>query len=241
MSGTAPRRDNGLRAASYDRLVDVETHLVDGLLERLRDEDVAAYSAPSLGRRGHYGETVPPMGPSDSVYGDSDRLPRARDIVDRFLAEVADEVAWAGIVADFDREPADAVPRWPVSEDVDPGDPGRPPGPDPAAPGTEPAAGPFAAYDERVRDLERRLDAEDHFEPPPPPPLPAVDTVTRFAWAGALGGPLVLVLAALAGLPLAGWVGGLAVAAFMAGFVTLVARMQDRPPTDTGPDDGAVV
>jgi hypothetical protein len=29
--------------------------------------------------------------------------------------------------------------------------------------------------------------------------------------------------------------------AFMAGFVTLVARMKDRPPNDTGPDDGAVV
>lgn len=240
MSGTAPRRDNGLEAASYQRLVDVETHLVDGLLERLRDEDVAAYSAPTLGRPGHYGETVPPLGPSDSVFVDSDRLHRARDTVDRYLAEIADEVAWAGIVADFDREPADAVPRWPVSEDVEPGAAaGRAAGTE--APGTGPDAGPFAAYDERARERERRHDAEDHFEPPPPPPLPTVDTVTRFAWAGALGGPAVLVLAALAGLPLAGWVGGLAVGAFMAGFVTLVARMQDRPPTDTGPDDGAVV
>jgi hypothetical protein len=86
-----------------------------------------------------------------------------------------------------------------------------------------------------------RADTEDHFEPPPPPPLPEVDTITRVAWAGALGGPLVLLLAALAGIPLGGWVGFLALAAGMAGFVTLVARMKDRPPTDSGPDDGAVV
>ena len=86
-----------------------------------------------------------------------------------------------------------------------------------------------------------RPDPDEHFEPPPPPPLPRVDTVGRFAWAGAIGGPLLLVLAALLGIPLAGWVGLLALAAFMAGFVTLVARMKDRPPNDSGPDDGAVV
>ena len=56
-----------------------------------------------------------------------------------------------------------------------------------------------------------------------------------------IGGPLLLLLAALAGMRLEGWVGVLAIGAFMAGFVKLVARMKDRPPTDSGPDDGAVV
>ena len=51
LTNSAPRRDNGLHAPSYDRLRDVETHLVDGLLDRLRDIDVAAYSAPTPGRR----------------------------------------------------------------------------------------------------------------------------------------------------------------------------------------------
>jgi hypothetical protein len=51
----------------------------------------------------------------------------------------------------------------------------------------------------------------------------------------------VLVLASVLGIPLGGWIGFLVVLAFMAGFVTLVARMKDRPPTDSGPDDGAVV
>lgn len=237
MSGTAPRRDNGLRAESYDRVVDVETHLVDGLLERLRDEEVAAYTAPTPGRRGHYGEIVPPLGPSDSVWVDSARRTRALQIIDRYLAEVADEIAWAGIVADFDREPGEDVPRWPVSEDVDPSERGERDDSEPIPPRV-----PLPPAPRRSPSTVSHDDVpQDHFEPPPPPPLPAVDTVTRFAFAGALGGPAVLLLAALAGLPLGGWVGGLAVAAFMAGFVTLVARMKDRPPTDTGPDDGAVV
>ena len=50
-------------------------------------------------------------------------------------------------------------------------------------------------------------DPEDHFQPPPPPPLPISDRVGRFAWAALLGGPVLLVLAALVGLQLDGWVG----------------------------------
>ncbi|HEX7188911.1 MAG TPA: hypothetical protein VF423_11860 [Actinomycetes bacterium] len=228
----ASRRDNGLSAPSYERLRDVETHLVDGLLERLRDIEIAAYSAPTPGRRGPYGDTVLPGGPSDGVWVDSRRSDEARELADRYLVEMADEMAWAGIVADFDLEAHDEVPRWPASEDVD----------EPAKPAPDALSG-F----EELRDIVPappvvpRADTEDHFEPPPPPPLPEVDTITRVAWAGALGGPLVLLLAALAGIPLGGWVGFLALAAGMAGFVTLVARMKDRPPTDSGPDDGAVV
>jgi hypothetical protein len=220
------RRDNGLRAASYDRLVDVQTHLVEGLLDRLREGEVAAYSAPTPGQRGPYGDTVPPSSPSDSVWVDSSRRAEARAMADHYLDEVAAELAWAGIVADYEREPADRVPRWPASEDVDP-DAKRA---SPADATTRPAPPP-----------RRAADDEEHFEPPPPPPLPEFDRITRYAWAGALGGPLVLVLAALLGVPLSGWVGFLALLAFMAGFVTLVARMLDRPPTDSGPDDGAVV
>ncbi len=238
MTGAAPRRDNGLRAAAYDRLADVETHLVDGLLDRLRDEEVAAYSAPTPGRRGPYGETIPPLGPSDSVWVDSGQRDRARRIVDGYLAEVADEIAWAGIVADFDRDPGgdpdDRLPRWPASEDVDDDEDKTDPAPD--------LPGPSVGFGElRAKAEPAPVRDEDHFEPPPPPPLPRVETATRFAWAGALGGPVMLLLATLAGLPLDGWVGGLSVAAFMAGFVTLIARMKDRAPTDSGPDDGAVV
>jgi hypothetical protein len=83
---------------------------------------------------------------------------------------------------------------------------------------------------------------DDHFEPPPPPPLPMpADTLGRFAWAAVIGGPLFLVISALFGLDVSGWPGFLALAASMGGFVTLVARMKDRPDPDVGGDDGAVV
>ena len=247
MSTDAPRRDNGLQAPSYDRLRDVDTHLVDGLLERLRDVDVAAYSSPTAGRRGPYGETVLPGGPSDAVWVDSRRRDEAREVAERYLAEVAEEIAWAGIVADFDLDSTDEVPRWPASEDL----PDERP-PHRRAEGEEGDDGSAAEHGATYTSFEdlraatpappiSRPDPEEHFEPPPPPPLPQVDTISRFAWAAALGGPLLLVLAALAGIPVAGWVGLLALVAFMGGFVTLVARMKPRPPTDSGPDDGAVV
>lgn len=238
MNAVPPRRDNGLRAPSYVRLDDVATHLVDELLSRLRDAGVAAYSAPTLGRQGPYGETVPPVGPSDSVYVDAIHRDLAHDVQHRYLREVDEDLAWSDIVAGFDQTPEDVVPRWPVSEDVAP-DEERP-----AAADERP--GPTIGFDvlrDRVeaKPPPRAEDPDDHYQPPPPPPLPQMDRVGRFAWAGFLGGPVLLVLAALAGLQLEGWVGLLAIGGFVAGFVTLVARMKERPPTDTGPDDGAVV
>ena len=137
------------------------------------------------------------------------------------------------------------MPRWPVSEDVDePRTAGQPtPGRRSAAGSARPSGS--TSLRDGTRDRPRRTDGaddpDDHFRPPPPPPLPKPDRIGRFAWAGAVGGPALLVLAALLGLRLEGWVGLLAVGGFMAGFVTLVARMKDRPPPDSGPDDGAVV
>jgi hypothetical protein len=189
---------------------------------------------------------VPPLGPSDSVYVDTEQRERARAVADTYLREIQDDLAWSDIVAGYDAEPDGAdggVPRWPVSEDVDPED-------RTASATTTDTLGPTIGFEELrantptspvVRRDAAADDPEDHFQPPPPPPLPEIDRVGRFAWAGALGGPAFLVLAALLGLHLDGWVGLLALVGFMAGFVTLVARMKDRPPNDTGPDDGAIV
>jgi hypothetical protein len=218
-------RDNGLRASSYVRVVDVETQLVEGLLDRLREEEVAAYVAPAPGKRGPYGDVVLPVAPSDSLYVDSDRTEHARGVVQRYLLEVREELAWASIVAGFDAPVEDGLPRWPVSEDVDE-DP-------PDLPELEPKP---------VEELRADVPLpEDHFEPPPPPPVPVPDTINRFAWAAVIGGPLFLVLGAILSLDLSGWMGLLALSAFAGGFVTLVARMKDRPPPGLDGDDGAVV
>lgn len=80
---------------------------------------------------------------------------------------------------------------------------------------------------------------EGTFEPPEPPPLPRPDLIGKVAWAGALGGPLVLFL----GVLFPGVVGPglvtIAIAAFVAGFLTLVLRHPNEP--EDGWDDGSVV
>lgn len=82
---------------------------------------------------------------------------------------------------------------------------------------------------------------DDHFVPPAPPPLPRLDPVTKGAWAALFGGPLYLLIAVMASWQVPDWAAFCAVAAFIGGFATLVVRMGDRPPRDSGPDDGAVV
>ena len=159
------------------------------------------------------------------------------------------DAQWAQIVAGFDAPPtADPVPRWSVLEDVDPD---RPDDPDPgtargpgsglssrlvrrAVPPPTPEDDPVVAEPaQQVHD-----DPSDHYQPPHPPPMPRPrDAVARFAWAGALGGPLLVIVANVAGLER--WVAGLGVVAFVVGFATLVARMKERH--DDGWDDGAVV
>lgn len=82
---------------------------------------------------------------------------------------------------------------------------------------------------------------DDHFVPPEPPPLPRLDPITKGAWAALFGGPLYLLVAVMASWQVPDWAAFCAVAAFVGGFATLVVRMGDRPPRDSGPDDGAVV
>ena len=82
---------------------------------------------------------------------------------------------------------------------------------------------------------------EDHFIPPPPPPLPKLDPMTKGAWAALFGGPGYLLIAITLGWYVPGWAAFCAVGAFIGGFATLVLRMGDRPPTDSGPDNGAVL
>ncbi len=81
---------------------------------------------------------------------------------------------------------------------------------------------------------------DEHFVPPPPPPLPHLDVTAKLAWVGLVGGPLFFVLSVLLGAQIGGWSAIVAGLAFAAGFVTLVARLRERPDVDDG-DDGAVV
>jgi hypothetical protein len=83
--------------------------------------------------------------------------------------------------------------------------------------------------------------ADEDFVPPVPPPLPALDPVAKGAWTALFAGPGYLLIATMVGWVIPGWAAFLAVAAFVGGFATLVIRMGDKPPRDSGPDDGAVL
>jgi hypothetical protein len=84
-------------------------------------------------------------------------------------------------------------------------------------------------------------DDDEHFVPPVPPPLPQLDPLTKGAWVALFGGPAYLLIAVMVDWQVPGWAAFLAVAAFIGGFATLVVHMGERPPRDSGPDDGAVV
>jgi len=84
-------------------------------------------------------------------------------------------------------------------------------------------------------------DDDADFVPPVPPPLPSLDPVAKAAWTALFAGPGYLLIATVVGWVIPGWAAFLAVAAFVGGFATLVIRMGDKPPRDSGPDDGAVV
>jgi hypothetical protein len=170
---------------------------------------------------------------------------------------VDDDEAWRLIVEGFDKSADSPVPPWPVEEDVD-------------ARRARPAAGPRAdsgappAEDERPRrQLRRRTDPpapvdpkqealpgwvepaalpdEGGYVPPPPPPVPRVQPRKLLAAASIVLGLLLLFAPGVLNQGATTGVGLLGLVLFAGGAGALVWWMRDAPPTDRGPDDGAVV
>ena len=208
---------------------------------------VAAYSAPTRrATRPVRRHGAAPRRPATASRSTARRRDEARELADRYLAEVADELAWAGIVADFDLDadrraaPLAGQRRRRRARRTAGRSRTRP------RPGRQPVRlrGAARRRTRRAAAVSRpreRDTAEDHFEPPPPPPLP-MPTPSPGSPGRRAGRAVVSCSSPRSPASRsAGGSGSLALAAFMAGFVTLVARMKDRPPTDSGPDDGAVV
>ncbi len=268
---TAPTgRDNGLpQAARYVALVDVDPPVADHVLELLRDAGVTAVAEPLAGDRGPARDTRPPRRPTDRVHVDSGRLDLAQEVVGAALpalradfhadaARRADaeamadrpperrpddlapgdvELLFADIVAGYDEPATDPVPRWSVLEDAEALPPFDPPERPPLSSRLLRSSPPEPTEPAGLPDHE----VDDHFVPDPPPPLPETDRVTRLAWAGLIGGPVMIMLAAIFGIGLQGWVLVAALGAFLGGFTTLILRMGDRRSDDDGWDDGAVL
>jgi hypothetical protein len=153
------------------------------------------------------------------------------------------------IVARLTAPDTGAVP-WPDAEETsDAGD--APPPPTPALPQRTPDRD-WAEWDDlRIPSAEPEADSTDdqdedddeggHFVPPEPAPVPRGDSRLRWAWAGALGAPLLAILLPLLGWGLDGLTGIGLVLAFLVGFGYLISRLREGPRVDGGPDDGAVV
>jgi hypothetical protein len=224
-------RTNGLTAEDYAAVAELDSSLAADALLALRDAGVAAYAvqAPSEDE-----QAAPAAGTGKAtVFADRKAVDRARAVIHGLAPDAVaplpvspvDEVAWQQIVSGFSATASEPEHDSGVSVPRD--EPSRldPPVSDP--PTREPH--PLVSDD------------DEHFTPDPPPPPPDLDVVSRLAWAGVFGGPLVMLSSAmLSWAPPRGLV-LLCVLGFIGGMVTLVLRMKDRPPRDGGGDDGAVV
>jgi len=224
-------RGNGLTAEDYAPVAELDRSLAADALLALRDAGVAAYAVQP---EGDDEQAAPQAGAQTAtLFADRKAIDRARAVIHGLAPEAVapmpvspvDEVAWQQIVSGFSAtasEPEqDSAPSLAADE---------PRGPDPRA------------ADPPVREPHPLVsDDDEHFTPEPPPPPPDLDVVSRLAWAGVFGGPLVMLSSAmLSWAPPRGLV-LLCVLGFIGGMVTLVLRMKDRPPRDGGGDDGAVV
>ena len=151
-----------------------------------------------------------------------------------------DDEVFRQIVAGFGTTSSDPVSRWPVAEDLDPRPPRRtlPPGP----------VTPHRRRHDEVTDaalpgwLEPdALPDEGHYVPPPPPPVPRLRLRTVASVALMVLGLMLIFVPGLLRLSDTSGVLVLGMACATGGAALLVHGMRDAPPTDRGPDDGAVV
>lgn len=161
-----------------------------------------------------------------------------------------DDQTWAELIDSFHAAPSDGDQPWPAAEELGPGElleegvrpddfrdasvtlgslAERGAGPDPAA--DVPVAG---SIDDAAAE-----EAANHFVPPVPAPIPRGDRLQRLAWASVIAPPVALIIVAIMSWRPPDEIVFFAVVAFVAGFVTLVARMRGHHPND--PDDGAVI
>ena len=220
-----------MNASPTTPLVVIEAALAPHVLDLLDTAGIAGSAAPVADRADLVSIAVAPT-----------QLERARATLDLVLPGLLDDPASS------QEQPRPLSGRlirrsdWASgSEDDDTAPPGPPPAPrllDGRSAFAEAVSG-GAVSGGAAPPPDLPADDEDDFVPPEPPPLPHGDTVSRFAWLGAVGGPLLMVLTALVGLPSA--VAAIGLAGFVVGFGVLVARMPDRGRRDDGWDDGAVL
>jgi hypothetical protein len=275
--GRFGRRNNGIYAAEYAVAGDVDPRVGEHLLDVLGNRGIAAYLQPAADQHPITRLTTLPSRPTDRLYVDRAELNTARKFLD-MVSEAGDspstvsgepaaagpgfDVAWALIVAEFDRGAvvADGMPPWPASEEVE--DRGassgeverRRPRPD-SGPRPLPDDGSGETDRPRVSSEASLLDGLDRFgadlpdedeedyEPPAPPPFPRVRAITIVAVVAVLVGFTLIIdpdlLPGDIGRGDGSVIGGMCL---VVGAALLIGRL--RSGNDDDPDDsdgGAIV
>ena len=224
------RRDNGLEAALWSPLRDVDPRIGEHLLDLLSAVGIAAYLEPSADVEPYTRTVSLPSPPTDRLFVDRSRRAEAGTVVDEHVPEAGEarttqpgtgspasrrdldeDAEWARIVSAFEAEHGRTV----VEDDPAEASPTPPP--------------------HELPVLDR---PDEHYEPPAPPPIPPPAPASLYAVllvaAGVLlvGAPGILNLSADLGLVVG-------VAAIAGGAAMLVSRMRERSEDDG--DDGAVV
>ena len=221
------RRDNGLDAALWSPLRDVDPRVGEHLLDVLAAVGIAAYLEPASYVEPYTRTVSLPSPPSDRLFVDRARRTEAGTVVDQHAEPhptppAAPQPARRDDVPDTDAEFARIVAAFEAEH-------GRP-APVPEEPRDDPPPPPAELS---------VLDApEEHYEPPPPPPLPSLAPATVYALVLLVVGALLVFRPGTIGLTAdVGLV--LGVASVAGGVFVLVSRMRERSVDDG--DDGAVV
>lgn len=228
------------RSNTFAPLADVSPDVVQSVLDALLYEHIIAFA-----------KTLPANAPTARIFVEKRSLPVARVILGNRMPHlanniIADSTPSRSAISDLSTDDVDSAWNQLVHdlqestippESIDAADTDSdPPGSGLSARLVRSSQAP-GPRDFSLPDSDELLEPEDGFIPPEPPPLPRPNhPADKWGWGAIIGGPLLLIGATTTGLPT--WIGGVGVAAFLAGFVTLVARMRDD--RDSG-DDGAVV
>jgi hypothetical protein len=255
------RRDNGLVAAAYSAVGDVDPRVGEHLLDVLALEGIAAYLRPSSDLHPMTRSTTLPRRPTDRLYVDREHVSTAREHLSRLAREEREDTGtgdtggesgsggrleWAEPTNDeVDRVFAEIVAGFGPGGSAGPRDDDRPeqrrrrarvePAPDP-----EPEPTLLDGLDSFGAQLPD--DESERFVPPEPPPIPRPSLSTVLAVVGVIGGLALFLKPDLLPFLSHGMAMFFGFAAVVGGFGTLVWRLHPGgDDDDTDPDDGARV
>jgi hypothetical protein len=221
----------------YAVLCQVPAGLADHVVQLLADADVASQKAIAR-REGHEGVADPTAKEPLFLVVPKEDMDRARSVVGLVLPQLLDPQSSKSGLADRLVRSDDAGMGGRADQ---PTDGGLPDNDSDSGGGITPLPvwrGPSRGVLDEPDDAFH--DEEGNYVPPAPPPIPRPkDSISRFAWAAVIGGPLLAMISIALGLD--GIFSSAGLLMFFGGFGTLVARRPDHKPHEDDLGNGAVL